>query len=284
MKERSLTPPECLYKYYSAFGIENVIAHNTLRWTVPCEENDPFEASARGWDLEAVKENCPNILPDQISILDGIFDAGTIQKRVSHVTSFVSFSEDPTNILMWAHYAENHSGVCLEFATSCIRGIDSIKRVTYANPNEGVDRFPLPSATNEETSHRYLMKVRGFLSKKAHVWAYEKEWRLIVPPMAEIIECKKIDNKYILVSHIPQGAVTKMIFGYRVPVSTRIAWAKGIRKNHCNCRFAEVVPDEKRYELTVEPLEMDVIEKSTLPDSGCHVNSSNHSSQINEGA
>ena len=80
--------------------------------------------------------------------------------------------------------------------------------------------------------------------------------------MADFIRCKTVGENYILVSDIPQGAIKKIIFGYRVPISTRLAWAKGIRKNHSKCEFAEVIPGKKKYELEIEPLDMDVIEDS----------------------
>ncbi len=231
-----------------------------MRWAVPCEENDPFEALAIGWDLETVKEKYPEFRPDQTPILDGFFDASAAQKKVSHIAAFVSFTEDEKNILMWAHYAENHTGVCLEFDARYIQRIDCIEKVTYVKPNEDRDRFLLTHGNQQENSSEYQKRVRTFLSKKAHVWSYEKEWRLIIPPMADFIGYKKAGEKYILVSDIPRGAITKITFGYRVPVSTRLAWAKGIRKKHSECEFAEILPGDKKYELKVEPLEMDAIE------------------------
>lgn len=253
--------PPRLYKYYSASCIEHVISDNTIRWAVPCEENDPFEAMASGWDLEAVKERFPDFRAEQTTILDGFFDANATQKRISHVAAFVSFTEDEKNILMWAHYAENHTGVCLEFDTKYIQRIDCLRRVKYAKPDEDRDRLSLPHGNQSGNSQEYQERARTFLSKKGCEWYYEKEWRLIVPPMADIIGYKKVGDRHILTSDIPQGAITKIIFGYRVPVSTRLAWAKGIRKNHCKCQFAEVVPGDKKYELKVEQLDMDVIER-----------------------
>ena len=78
--------------------------------------------------------------------------------------------------------------------------------------------------------------------------------------MADFIVCTKGKGGYILVSDIPDGAITRMIFGRSVPVSTRIAWAKGIRRRHNKCLFAEAVPDDKKYELQIQELYMDVIE------------------------
>ena len=253
-------PPERLYKYYSATGIESVISCNTIKWTVPCEENDPFEALASGWDLEAVKESCPEFRPEQTPIIDGYFNARQAQKKVSHITSFVSFTEDPESVLMWAHYADNHNGACLQFNMNLIQRIDCIECVKYVNPDEIRDRYPLPHSNQKEDSPEYQKRARAFLAKKSKDWAYEEEWRLIVPPMADFIRCEKADKKYILVSDIPHGAITKLIFGCNVPISTRLAWAKQVLIKHPKCKFAEVVPKRKTYELEIEGLDMEIIQ------------------------
>lgn len=83
---------------------------------------------------------------------------------------------------------------------------------------------------------------------------------IATPVEAEFINCVKVKDasreRYILVSDLPQGAITELIFGYNMPVSTRLALAKQIRIKHPECKFAEVVPNRQRYELEIEPLEL----------------------------
>jgi hypothetical protein len=92
------------------------------------------------------------------------------------------FSEIPDNILMWAHYAKDHSGVVIEF--SVIERYDSAwgaaKPVRY--------RKEMPFLVNEEKLVR-LLSGEGTIATpdlfeeavyvKAADWAYEKEWRLV---------------------------------------------------------------------------------------------------------
>ena len=85
--------------------------------------------------------------------------------------------------------------------------------------------------------------------------------------MSKYIGCQKVGEKFILISGIPKGAIKKLIFGYNVPVSTRIAWAKMVQRNHPDCKFGVVVPDRKKYELTVKDLLMEAIEKSSCQSS-----------------
>ena len=85
-------PPE-LYKYYSPSGIERTVFDNTIKWEVPCEENDPFEALPSGWDLNAIK-NAPGYRQGDESLLDAIFRAKEVQSKISHVAAFVSFTKN----------------------------------------------------------------------------------------------------------------------------------------------------------------------------------------------
>jgi Protein of unknown function (DUF2971) len=91
------------------------------------------------------------------------------------------FSEVPDNILMRAHYGQNHTGVVLEF--SYIEKLDSVwgaaKRVRYSNE--------MPFLVDEEKLVR-LLSGEGTIATpdlfdqavfvKAADWSYEKEWRI----------------------------------------------------------------------------------------------------------
>ena len=166
---------------------------------------------------------------------------------------------------MWAHYADNHNGACIEFDKHQIQRFKSLKKVTYANPGDEREEYPLLHGNLKEEDEKYQESAEEFLCKKATEWAYEHEYRLILPPMSKYIGCQyqKDDEKFILVSGIPQGAITKLIFGYNVPVSTRVAWAKMVQRNHPDCKFGKVAPDKTKYELKVEDIPMEAIENTS---------------------
>ena len=257
-------PPKTLFKYYSPSSIGDSIDRNTLKWELPCDENDPFEALAGGWDEEAISHEIGSGQVQDKAFLDALFKSRNLQNTISHVVAFVSFAEEGNNILMWSHYADKHKGACIEFETSVIeKEIDKLEHVEYAVEECGKrERIPLPHDSLGDFSAEFQHRVRRFLSHKAKEWAYEKEWRLIVPPMARCMFSLRLDNgnRSILVSRIPKGAIKKLIFGYNMPVSTRLALAKGILVNHPKCEFAEAVPDKDRFELHIEPLNIKVDE------------------------
>ncbi|WP_346862095.1 DUF2971 domain-containing protein [uncultured Draconibacterium sp.] len=81
------------------------------------------------------------------------------------------FSEKHNNILMWAHYADSHKGVCLKFNTTDQAFFADTHPVTY------VKRFP---SVKERTE--YLNPERFLFYTKAKDWEYESEVRVLKEP------------------------------------------------------------------------------------------------------
>jgi hypothetical protein len=93
----------------------------------------------------------------------------------AHV-GILSLSEVPDDILMWAHYADNHRGMLFGFdehheffnrRRSTNDEFFHLRRVVYGDPG--------PAAS--------LSAVDGdaFLVSKGGQWAYEREWRMLAP-------------------------------------------------------------------------------------------------------
>lgn len=79
--------------------------------------------------------------------------------------SVCCFTTDPLNELMWAHYADNNKGVCLEFDLT--KSPDLHEKI---NPVRYNDTFPEINSMDE---------VPEALLTKRTAWSTEKEWRLI---------------------------------------------------------------------------------------------------------
>jgi Protein of unknown function (DUF2971) len=84
-----------------------------------------------------------------------------------------SFSESPTNELMWAHYADQFRGICVEYDMHGLLrnlpdGVDMV-RVHYD------ERMPEISLDGGRPSDL----ARKILSCKNHRWLYEREWRVL---------------------------------------------------------------------------------------------------------
>jgi hypothetical protein len=71
------------------------------------------------------------------------------------------------NLLMWSHYAENHTGVCLQFDARAEPFVGAFK-VSY--------RRVLPTSTLPEYGNEAMVKA---LLTKSDVWIYEHEFRIV---------------------------------------------------------------------------------------------------------
>jgi hypothetical protein len=94
----------------------------------------------------------------------------------------LSFSEIFDNVLMWAHYAQNHSGAVLRF--TCVEELDS----TWGAATPVSYRRAMPRLLDERQMIQILsgqapMDIKHIFSNavltKASDWAYEREWRVI---------------------------------------------------------------------------------------------------------
>lgn len=108
---------------------------------------------------------------------------------------------DVGNLLMWAHYANDHKGICLEFS---LRNevMCCALRCRYLR------EFPLMKAYSQTDDDNLLL-----LLAKAEAWAYEKEYRLVAQERSVAIPgggTLMTDNGLL---QLGDGALTAVIVG-----------------------------------------------------------------------
>jgi hypothetical protein len=81
------------------------------------------------------------------------------------------FSSEKSNMLMWSHYGQKHTGFCLEFDTS-IEPFNKAKKVKY------VRDFPKLNVENL-LINKMFQEILSLLHTKSIDWKYENEWRCI---------------------------------------------------------------------------------------------------------
>ena len=83
----------------------------------------------------------------------------------------------PRHPLLWAHYADSHKGICLQFHTTRDPGFfGEFQPVRYSD-----DFLHLPIDVDKATRH---MQLQRLLHRKSSAWAYEHEYRRIDEAMA----------------------------------------------------------------------------------------------------
>jgi len=128
--------------------------------------------------------------------------------------------------LMWAHYAESHSGVCLGFDSS-MQPLARAFPVQYSNTRPIVD-------LTVDNHKQALIKT---LYSKSNDWCHEQEWRL----------CDDLHGPGIHL--IPTSALRQIILGFKAPhdlLREVLAWTRNypspieihrVRKSMTNFEF-----------------------------------------------
>jgi hypothetical protein len=108
-----------------------------------------------------------------------------IQEGFGERIGVLSLAESPTNLLMWAHYGACHRGFAIEFdaAHSFFNqsappvAIGRLLKVIYAIDRPSIVAYD-PTIPVETYADRL---IKDLLLTKGQDWAYEQEWRMILP-------------------------------------------------------------------------------------------------------
>ncbi|HFQ4951482.1 DUF2971 domain-containing protein [Vibrio vulnificus] len=177
-----------------------------IRATPVMALNDPFEGFFNERQVEDAdhqqREYYRSLGKDVFEKHDGMVEdlMGTIQADFFDL-GILSFTEDHNNPLMWAHYANDHKGVVVEFNLNeplfddslqyqdgrrnrfgkCYLGdvFEFPEKVSYRRQLPSFDR-PELSAPDSENQYHWIKFNREILFTKSEDWIYEKEHRSVV--------------------------------------------------------------------------------------------------------
>lgn len=195
-----LVPPH-FYKYRPMNNdeaikrVEQIVLHNEVYFAAAASFNDPFDLNpvfsfdapvevqradfirlSRKFDpnltdeqheAEADRVMATSLSPSDIGLTANTFQLAFRRAINTQVGTFC-VSEKRDDLLMWAHYADSHRGVCLEFAGDSQLMLQAL-RVEYSTTRKAINNY---------TDNQEEMVTKALLTKSDH-WAYEAEWRLL---------------------------------------------------------------------------------------------------------
>lgn len=109
--------------------------------------------------------------------------------KLGEVIGITCFSETPKNMLMWSHYANRHTGICVEYDFSRLFSTAAntlLFPVTYTNkrPLFPIDKLEIGADGKVKDGQTLpagaVPEIIKALTVKSKVWEYEREWRHIV--------------------------------------------------------------------------------------------------------
>jgi hypothetical protein len=158
-------------------------------------------------------------------------------------------TEDRDNLLMWAHYAKDHTGAVLELWSLP----EADNPLSVATPV--IYRSSPPPFFTEEEWLDDLMAVkkldmsalyRRYALVKSDHWTYEKEWRVWYP-LASTTEMYDT-------AQLREGELGAMYFGCRAANSFIDEARQVLRSSFPNARSFRAVKSEVAYEISYEEI------------------------------
>lgn len=206
-----------LYKYRpdDIFTIK-LLCDQRLHFSHPNAFNDPFDCkplcsqNVEDSDiLSHVEHNCSTIrdlMEKNMGGIQSMIKRGDLQKSICdtlNLNYICCFSYNADIPAMWAHYAQDHKGLCLGFDTAInspfLEGMKGL--VKYSDKQA---EFNWTKVNREEPN------IRGVFFEKAKMWEYEQEYRIVKHHRM----IKEAPDSYNI---FRKEALVAMFFGLRMP-------------------------------------------------------------------
>jgi hypothetical protein len=278
-----------LFKYVNASRTD-ILKNQCIRFSQQYALNDPFES------LPFYTDHTGKFLDYSWSIETGRTelkpDKDLLTWFINHHFVSLSLTTQNDNLLMWAHYAANHSGFVIEFDGNH-PFFTATNRCLYQVPYSQ-DR---PEITLTECE-KLVLEISGKLKKsaipdkkhlneliqlfrKSHHWSYEEEWRLLsVPELASNYDEKEhgfhmhisddrpihegFSSDYCALYPLPADCIKSIFCGAKITTGTARYLFFTIKNNpqyqHIALKLAEI--DHTEFKLNFKDLKQEDILKA----------------------
>lgn len=166
----------------------------------------------------------------------------------SETVGIFSLCSSPDNTLMWSHYGDEHSGICIGynpeklFPKSDSMVTDWLHKVEYKEENDITRNAYLLYAAcgmwhSNDAAFSLFFKT---LCTKSINWKYEEEWRYLLPENGGQVFNLNID------------AITSITFGLKTSIETKSAVSHLLKYHEKMTHFYQVVRDLNTAKLSRE--------------------------------
>ncbi|MFM2343742.1 MAG: hypothetical protein RLZZ210_350 [Pseudomonadota bacterium] len=192
-----------LYKYLPPnVGSLRVISKQTIKFTNPADFNDPFDCvvsleryfnNFNDYKIGYYKNRGKKVSDNQLRVMyanykNKVKNEGLTNEPLKNY-GVLCLSEEPLDILMWSHYAQNHKGFVVEFKLPIVKNNGeyplwdkNIKCYLWEQGNliaksvDYVDKYNYWKLDLDQSEKDKL--ALEIIYRKYNVWAYEKEVRV----------------------------------------------------------------------------------------------------------
>ncbi|MDP2815578.1 MAG: DUF2971 domain-containing protein [Rectinemataceae bacterium] len=229
-----------LYKYCDAGGIE-ILRGCSIKVSAPSELNDPFDCNpvpdtstpASREALRGMIINASQLLPKAIEgslapppgmsrqqlkeKLLGILDARLddpefvrmASEHLSTATGLLCLSAAKSHHLMWAHYADRHQGLVIEF------DLEGIFQTTEDVNDLKSRTLHKVQYSDVRPSYRFDQLNPSVILTKGTAWEYEAEWRVLF--LLKDVPQQVVAGRQMRLHSIPPSCIKAVYLGNRMP-------------------------------------------------------------------
>lgn len=264
-----------LFKYLGPARID-VLQNLKVRFTQPCQLNDPFESALLVQldalaDFEAQMEDLARELVPETeeefaqleeakanaraytkSLLKPEAAGQSVANMINKAQGVLSLSRTNDSLLMWSHYGDSHKGLALGLDDShdWFRVKNGLGNVTKPH-NVVYTSVRSPVVADTEDFYERL------LCYKSLEWAYEQEVRIFrtFGSSREEFEQNRPDQVHLF--PVPKDCIKEIYIGANASAELRGQILEIVRAKRLDVKIFEAYIDHERYGLKFRPVEFE---------------------------
>jgi hypothetical protein len=184
------------------------------------------------------------------------------RKAIDEKFGVYSLAERDDNILMWSHYADDHTGICIEFDTGAHPGsFPNLHAVVYTQESpviekrfanilmnlrdkeDALDDLFLARIANQDVDAEWTDRdIRSWFLTKSILWKYENEWR-------SIVTCPGLKR-------VPAAAISGIIIGCNASEHTEQTVREWVKRRRRKVSISRAVKKEGAFALDIDPVNL----------------------------
>ena len=234
-----------VYKYIDVQGGEKLIENKTFKFSKPKDFNDPFDLYDDLIDFNNHAVNAPAgyTRKEKRKVKNASLKKNTLLLKQSwklqkNTYGITCFSKTYKDILMWSHYADKHSGICIGFEIDVKKLLD-IGFIAFAVEYE---QTFLPRPYSKEDLEEQMKTIMQYVSMKAKFWEYEKEVRFV-----NFDYFLKHTSEYLNFGEFAE--IKEICFGLKTKEFEKKKIKKLFSKTNCNVSYYEMAAIKNEFKL-----------------------------------
>jgi hypothetical protein len=193
-------------------------------------------------ELEYTEEDMTDLMGDQREGMQRVLkltpEMNAEISRIMADRTIFCVSETHDNLLMWSHYARNHTGAVVKFLS--LPEVDS--PIIVAQPvrySTNMPRLSFASLLGRDRLERIVLET--ITLSKSTVWSYEKEWRIVAA-------LRDKSARYELLPYAPEE-VGAVYLGCNMAEEDRNEIIDIVHRHFENAKMFRAEKHERQYEL-----------------------------------